>query len=430
MFKDSNEDIQTIANALGVAHILEGSVRRAQDRLRVTAQLIRASDGFHLWSQTYDRYPEDVIAIQEDVAIEIATALETAIDPEALKNMVSAGTNSVEAYNAYLKGLAYNANTLSTGDAYTFLGARDAFERAIELDSNFAFAYWELAAFWSGQLDTTNIVAGIVDIPIEEMKVRFDDAINKAIEYEGDPVNKLRFRALRNVQHLRLREALRLNTDYLAQRPNDQTAQNGQINLLADLQMDDELRAQTTEFLERDGYDVLVFSNAMTTSLVSNDDEYIRGIANTALDRVGDSPFVVYQVHRALLWAGEIDDASRLVSIIQSSDMPETSRLLVNLRQACAENRLSDAAKFYDRLNADHGDNTSIIWISHRIMNQDEKALATLMELNESGDLRSLRDFLSYAYFDARPFPKLMAMLESYGVEPREPRDIPYQCKL
>lgn len=81
-YKGSSDDIQTIAAALGVAHVLEGSVRRDRDRLRVTAQLIRASDGFHLWSQSYDRNPQDVITIQEEIAIEIATALETAMDPE------------------------------------------------------------------------------------------------------------------------------------------------------------------------------------------------------------------------------------------------------------------------------------------------------------------------------------------------------------
>ena len=94
-YKGSTDSVQNIAKALGVAHVLEGSVRRGNDRLRITAQLIRASDGFHLWSETYDRSPDDVIAIQEDLAIEIARALETAMDPEALKEMVSAGTASV-----------------------------------------------------------------------------------------------------------------------------------------------------------------------------------------------------------------------------------------------------------------------------------------------------------------------------------------------
>ncbi len=405
-------------------------MRQGGGRLRVTAQLVRASDGFHLWSQTYDRNPEDVISIQEDVAVEIATALETAMDPEALVKMVSAGTNSVEAYNAYLKGLAYGISTLSTGDTYVFLSARDAFKRAIELDPTFAFAHWELAKFWRIQLQTTNIVSGIVEISRDEMMAEFDDAITNAIEHERDPVNKLRFRALRDLEHLRLVDALRANTEYLEQRPNDQDVQNQQLILLAYLQKDEEHLAAIAEFHERDGYDVTVSNNSMTLSLISDDNEFIRKVATVSLDRIGDSAFVVYQAHRSFLWTGDVDGASQLVSILQSSDLPETTRQLVTLRQACAENRLSDAAQTYDRLIADYPDETSIIWISHRIMNQREKAIETLMEFDESKDLRSLSSFLFYAYFDARSFPNLMAMLESQGVEPREPRDIPYQCKL
>jgi TolB-like protein len=172
-YKGLNEDVPTIAAALGVAHVLEGSVRRDRDHLRVTAQLIRASDGFHLWSQTCDRKPEDVIALQEEVAIEIAVALQTAMDPEALAKMVSSGTNSVPAYNAYLEGLAYGVSTLSTGDVYVFLSAREALERAIALDPGFALAYWELARFWTTQTQTTNIGSGIVEMSLEEVTPLF-----------------------------------------------------------------------------------------------------------------------------------------------------------------------------------------------------------------------------------------------------------------
>jgi TolB-like protein len=75
-FKGSTESVPVIAAALGVDHVLEGSVRRGGDTLRITAQLIRATDGFHLWSETYDRTMEDIIAIQEEIAVQIATALE------------------------------------------------------------------------------------------------------------------------------------------------------------------------------------------------------------------------------------------------------------------------------------------------------------------------------------------------------------------
>ncbi|MEJ2273923.1 MAG: FlgO family outer membrane protein, partial [Woeseiaceae bacterium] len=74
VYKDSDKEVTEIADSLGVAHVLEGSVRRSGDRLRVTAQLIRAGDGFHLWSQTYDRDFADLIDIQENVAFEIANA--------------------------------------------------------------------------------------------------------------------------------------------------------------------------------------------------------------------------------------------------------------------------------------------------------------------------------------------------------------------
>lgn len=429
-FKGSQEDIPTIAKALGVAHILEGSVRRDRDRLRVTAQLIRAADGFHLWSQNYDRKPEDIISLQEEVAIAIATALQTAMDPDALASMVSAGTRSVPAYNAYLQGLAYAVSTLSTGDVYVFLSAREAFERAIELDPGFALAYWELARFWTLQMQTTNIGSGIVEMSLEEIKPLFDDAIDKAIEHESDPVNQIRSRVLKATEHMRLRQALRLNTAYLSQRPNDQIAQNAQLDLLADLSIDDRLKSTIAEFQERDGYDVIVSNNSMTYSLISDDKPFIRAVAKTSLERVGDSAFVVYQAHRALLWAGDIDGASQLLPILRSSDLPEESRQLVALRQACAEGRHSDAARIYDRLNSDFPDDFSIIWISNRIMSQDDLAFETLIKIDESGDVSSMRDYLAYAYFDPRPFPNLMALLESQDVELREPREMPYRCKL
>ena len=113
--RDRTRTLRVIATELGVAHILEGSVRRAGDRLRITAQLIRASDGFHLWSQNYDRDVADVIDMQEDLATNIANALETTMDPEALADMLQVGTQSVEAYHAYLRGLALQATAQENG---------------------------------------------------------------------------------------------------------------------------------------------------------------------------------------------------------------------------------------------------------------------------------------------------------------------------
>jgi TolB-like protein len=428
-YKNSDEDVPSIAAALGVAHILEGSVRSARDRLRVTAQLIRASDGFHLWSQTYDREPEDVIRIQEDIAVEIAKALETAMDPEALARMVSSGTSSVPAYNAYLEGLAANTSTLSTADVYTFLGARDAYERAIELDPEFSFAYWELAQFWEVQARTTNIVGGIVDMPIEQMVAEFEDAIEKAIRYERDPVNQLTFRVLQAKEDLQLADALRLNSEYLEQRPNDQDAQSRQLELLVDLGMVDELRAAIEEYERRDGYDLRVTNNSVNFALLTGDKEFIRRFAHDALRRVPDRPFIQYQAHRSLLWAGDIDSASALLPAIQASDLPEQTRTLTLLRQACAEGNLKEAERVYDVMMAKHSSNLSMNWISNKIFGRDEEAQRLLEPFDENMELDVLMDFVSYHYFDPTPFPNLVQYLKSQSVEPRKPLEMTYRCR-
>ncbi|HSD68980.1 MAG TPA: hypothetical protein VLB07_05470 [Woeseiaceae bacterium] len=428
-YKNSDEDVPTIAAALGVAHILEGSVRSARDRLRVTAQLIRASDGFHLWSQTYDRNPEDVIEIQEEIAFEIAKALETAMDPEALARMVSSGTSSVPAFNAYLDGLAADASSLSTADVYTFLRARDAYERAIELDPEYSFAYWQLANFWEVQARTTNIVAGLVEMPKEEMVAKFNDAIDKAIRFERDPVNRLLFRVLQAAENLQLAEALRLNTEYLGQRPNDQDAQNRQLELLADLGKIDELRAAIEEYEGRDGYDILVTNNSITFSMLTGDSEFIRRYALDALRRIPDRPFIQYQAHRSLLSAGDIDNAISLLPAIDASDLPQETRSLALLRQACAESKFGEAERLYNFMMATYADDLSINWISKKIVGRDEEAQLLLEPYDEGGELDILVDFVSYHYFDPTPFPNLVQYLKSQGVEPREPLEMNYRCR-
>jgi TolB-like protein len=428
-FKGSNQDIPTIAKALGVEHILEGSVRRSGDRLRVTAQLVRANDGFHLWSENYDRKLDDLIDIQENVAIEIANALETAMDPEALAKMVSSGTNSVPAFEAYLQGLAVGESTFATGDIYEFLNARDAYKHAIELDPEFAQAYWRLAIFWRNQLTVNYITSGITELTPAEMLPLYYEAINKAIEYEKDPVSKMTYRAQKARIEMKYRQALRLNTEYLEQRPNDQAAQILQLNLLADLDMRDEVTEAVTEFYERDGYNPFVTGVSLTRLLYSGEPETLRTYAKNAVERFGDNANVMYQAHRALLWVDDIDGASKVLPVILASDLPDDSRYLVLLRQACAENRLADAIRLHTKGNEQHADDASITWIGHLIMGNEEQAVEALMAFDDEQDMITMTSFLGYGTFDPRPYPNLMAVLESQGIEWSEPVETPYQCR-
>lgn len=106
-FKGQNTSVTEIAAFLGVAHILEGSVQRAGERVRVTAQLIRAEDGFHVWSQNYDRTLEDIFSIQDEIATDVVTALDASL--LGGQQITSISTHDLNAYDRYLKALEQQA---------------------------------------------------------------------------------------------------------------------------------------------------------------------------------------------------------------------------------------------------------------------------------------------------------------------------------
>ncbi|MCH8071229.1 MAG: hypothetical protein IIA09_04715 [Proteobacteria bacterium] len=428
-YKDSGKNIPEIAKALGVEHILEGSVRRSGDRLRVTAQLIRADDGFHLWSESYDRTMDDVIQIQEEVAIQIANALETAMDPEALARMVSAGTSSVPAYEAYLQGLTFGVSSIASGDVYEYLSASEAYERAIELDPEFALAYRRLAEFWRLQLLTVNIASGLTELPTEEILARYEEAMDNAIRHQKDPVSVIAYRAGKAHVEMKHLQALRLITTYLAQRPNDHDAQGFLLGLFQELGMYDEAVEAVAGFYERDGHDPLVAVQSILSMLYGDNPEVLREFTEKSIERFPDNVNVLYQAQRALLWLGDIDGASRILPIVQASDMEADNRALATLRQACAEGKSELGTRIFNKMLRDHPDEPAAMWLSRKIMGRDDEALELLLPLDNDEDMHSLASFLGYGHFDASQFPNFLAVLEAQGIKPYAPQAVPYQCK-
>ncbi|MDH4125257.1 MAG: hypothetical protein OEW64_09900 [Gammaproteobacteria bacterium] len=141
-FKGQDVPIQEIAAALGVHHVVEGSVRRSGERLRVTAQLIRAQDGFHLWSENYDSNSIDTISVQENIAEQIAAALNVVLDEKKRAVMRDAGLRDVEAFTLYQKGLEIYER--AHGDSDTTESLREAnalFEQVMARVPDFAQVY-------------------------------------------------------------------------------------------------------------------------------------------------------------------------------------------------------------------------------------------------------------------------------------------------
>ncbi len=429
-FKGTTEDIPTIAKALGVAHVLEGSVRRGRERLRVTAQLIRASDGFHLWSQSYDRNPDDVIAIQEEVAIEIARALDTAMDPEALAKMVSVGTASVPAYEAYLEALAYAARTLESGDQQLLLKERTVLERAQALDPKFAAAHWRMAQFWQNQMQVTSIGSELTSDTAEERKAKYKIAIGKAIATEKDPVSETKYRADEAFVDLRFVESLSLITEYLSARPNDYEAVQSQLSLLLVLGRREEARPVAHHLADIGGEDSQSVQSAISNLVFANDTAGAAAVARRALERHAGNALIQYQAHRAFLWDGAIDEAREVLRSIKASQLDWFNKELAALRQACADGATTEALRINEKFVNEYQEGQAALWISYHTIGQRGQASATLIPYDEAKQLYSLSSYLGYPYFDPRPFPNLMEVLEQQGIDRRPPIDIPFRCNI
>jgi len=425
-YKGRNEDISAIAKALGVAHILEGSVRRGGDRLRVTAQLIRASDGFHLWSETFDRKPEDVIAIQEDVAFEIANALETAMDPVALKNMVSAGTASVAAYEAYLEGLALEGQTSASGNTDDWFAVLKAFEKATTIDSGFGAAYSHQAFFWGGELGVTNIGQGVTGLAPDDVLANFLKTIDAAIDNTSDQTEALKHQALKATIELRLRDAIRYAERYLAEYPYDT---DGLVQLilataiLRDTATAERYLAQIQRMTSDDPQAInLLLNNLLFTGLT----EEAVAMARGALKRFPNHAYLAYQGHRALLWGGAIDEARGLIEIVRRSNFPEDNLNFMRLRQSCAESDIEGAERYFLAFDSDVDDPAGR-FLANIIYGNHEKAHQIIID--SDFDLQGLAGFLGYPYFDYKRFPALVDVLEPQGISPVSIDGPPYTCE-
>jgi len=138
-YKSTPENLREIAKQLGVAHIVEGSVQKSGDAVRVNVQLIKAANDSHLWADTFDRKLTDIFSVETDIAKAIADQLRAKLTGREEQVIAAKPTNNPEAYDAYLRGLAYTLKTLPT--PVNALGAQKYLREAVRLDPNFALSW-------------------------------------------------------------------------------------------------------------------------------------------------------------------------------------------------------------------------------------------------------------------------------------------------
>jgi TolB-like protein/tetratricopeptide (TPR) repeat protein len=170
-FKGEKRDVAEIAAQLKVRMVLEGSVRKQAERVRVTAQLIDAASGFHLWSEVYDRELKDIFAIQDEIARAIGTELKVRVLGKREGSVAVSGTTNIEAHDLYLRGLTL----WQVREEDELFAALDAFQRAITIDPGFAQAWGGLAITYAVLSDYSNRLAS------EQAEVRGLDAAQRVL---------------------------------------------------------------------------------------------------------------------------------------------------------------------------------------------------------------------------------------------------------
>jgi TolB-like protein/Tfp pilus assembly protein PilF len=173
-FRGRDIDIREIGRKLNVQSLLEGSIQKTGDRLRITAQLINVSDGYHIWSERYDRRLEDVFAIQDEISLNIVDRLKVRLMGEERAKLVKRGTVNQEAYMLYLKG-RYFWNRRYEGGLQK---AIEHFQQAIEKDPGFALAY-------SGLADGFAMLGTYSFLPSKKAFTLAKNAALKALEIDG-----------------------------------------------------------------------------------------------------------------------------------------------------------------------------------------------------------------------------------------------------
>jgi TolB-like protein len=420
-YKGSELAIPQIAAELRVAHVLEGSVRSTPQRVRVSAQLIRAADGFHVWSQNYDRDVADMIEIQEDLARQIATAMQTSMDPNALAAMAEVGTRSVDAYQAYIRGVAQ----VAIGGTEEFRAAYALFEQARRLDPSFSSAHARAATFWLFQLNPTLLLTGLTDASPEEMARSYDERIDLAIVHATNDIDRLKHRASKAYRELRWREAIELYRTYVAERPGDVDAWEMLFLSASAISEMDLLSSLLDAIWPEAQFRVDMAGQHVASAYRLPDKTKAADQAQLLAQRWPTSQSVLYQAHRALLWDDRVDAARKLLERMHVIKIDNAWSLIPPARQGCAEGRRNEAevalAQTHERV-------VSQRWHLLMLLGRVQEAHESLHALERTGNTYALAGFLVHPHFDPTPFPSLMAVLARERIERPPAEPLPFAC--
>jgi len=345
-FRDQNTNITEIAEKLGVGTILEGSVQRAGNKIRVTAQLIEADTGFHLWSGNYDRDMDDIFAIQDQIANEVVAALKVSLLGESAERLAHRETENLEAYTEFLLGI----NSLAESSFDSLLRAEQHFRDAVQLDPEYALAWARLAETY---MDMEGTGAGAFDEMIEAAR----DAASRALNIDENLAAAMAVLGFAEASAGNREMAEQLLLRAIATEPNDVTAKLYYGGFLWSELRTEEAFAQVDEVLvldplSRDAHDRRSFG-----LMVMGDFDGAIKAAQRTIETNPNSPVGYYREGAAEYargnWAAAIVKTMHALDVDPSD--PELAMLIGDYYLAIESP--VDAKRWYDRaseIDPDH----------------------------------------------------------------------------
>ncbi len=408
-FKGQNEDVGKIAKSLKVANVLEGSVRKSGTRLRITAQLIKASDGYHLWSETYDRDIDDIFAIQDEIALAIGEALKVELKLDAAgkakKPRVIEANNS-QAYDAFLRGrgLIYLRNRESLEEAVRQL------ELSLRLDPDYAPAHAQLAI---ATILLQDDQASYGDLTLQEVRRRAIPHLERALELAPDLADAyagMGLLAMSNGDHS---SVIEYTNKALALNPSNIDAMNWQYLTLGFLGRYEEEMSLLKKMIATDPLNIIANSNYVAPLVARNDIDAAR--------RVGDQLMELSKWHgyttRAYIAEalGETAEAIRW-GLVAYADQPlDTRSNRALMRRLCVVGSYDEARRIAQNIvylvDACEGSYQTAIEATQEKLASDPDNLSVLMEAANAL-------YMDRRFVDATRVYNQMFAVTGHGTEP------------
>ena len=321
-YEGTQKSMREIGDELGVATVVEGSVERAGDRVRINVQLIDAATDEHLWAEAYDREltAENIFGIRTDVARQVAAALEATLAPEVSAQLERAPTNNLEAYDLYVRGRYLFNRGISRED---LVGAASLFRQAIEADPDFALAYTGLAdtylAMWIGSY-----------LPETEALVEARRAAERALELDESLAEAHASRAFLLAASLEWKEAEREFKRALELNPGYATAHRRYANLLLLTGRIEEALVTARRAVDLDPLSRGNRGTYVATLLFSRDYEGAIDEASRTLEIEPEAPYALYVRGTAMAILGRFEEGiGNLRRAVEAS--PENGNTLAGL---------------------------------------------------------------------------------------------------